>query len=352
MRKARVKIFFLLLFLIVVAVGTYFGYSIFYKHENPLDSIFNRTTKNTGTKDFYNGVYSFVETIDKSYNCFSGCTVTQINRYILVIDEEYSVYRSSCLGTFLVDSGSTTDLILNFNYDSKEYEIVYKDNTYEKNHNVMSIVPNNAVKSGSKSIVASSYRFMMEQTQFEGSYYTFEKKLSNLDTAITLKFLYDESSNNFIMTLSAKKSVIYTYMGKNITDFPDLYSFGSKLVIIERGYKAGDYTKYNYNFVVIANGEISYQLNEYLPITVNDVQLNANNSIYIKYDTSAQKFKMLIGDNDTFCDEDDDTDPNKIVYYEFTIDYDYYYNKFVKPQFVKVGYAKDGCDYPRAFMGG
>lgn len=126
---------------------------------------------------------------------------------------------------------------------------------------------------------------------------------------------------------------------------PDLYAFGKNLVIIEKNMNA-DETRYAYRFKVLSIDGIVYNSDSMLPITIDNVSLTTDNSIYITFDYSTRNFKMLVGYDKNFCEEElTEENKDEIAYYEFTISYLYNQSTFTKPTFSKIGYKSEGCSY-------
>ena len=60
---------------------------------------------------------------------------------------------------------------------------------------------------------------------------------------------------------------------------------------------------------------------------------------------------MLVGDLNTFCDNDK-KDSDEISYYEFEIKYNYSTKNFDSPEFKKVGKYSEGCTYVKKYYFG
>jgi len=130
----------------------------------------------------------------------------------------------------------------------------------------------------------------------------------------------------------------------------EIYVLQYDIVLIEKGFNK-ETNRYNYNFKVVDIEGLQYNLYEKFPIIVDGVSLGKENSIYITFDPSIRKFRMLIGYDDKMCVSNyDESSSDDIVYYEFIIDYNYSHSGFDEPRFVKVGRKSEGCKYVNSII--
>lgn len=341
------KTILFLIIIIIIVLAIILGYSFFIAKENPLEQILNNSNnKEYKSVDNYNGIYAYNENLDTTYYIYSGCTITKLNYYIVVINNEYTTYKSTCMGTYLQDSGQTENL--NIKEENDDYIIEYNDHTYSKTTLVKSIEPQNSIKSSKSNINVNSYKFVIEQTEFEGNYYIYSGRIDKLNQNLTLNFSkQDDNSFKLIIYSRDMKNPTYSTI---ITDFeylPDLYIFGDNLVIIEKNYLN---SKSNYNFYIISDGNTSYDINDYFPITVNHKPLTTDYNRIITYDSENKEFVLLVSENDSFCTEESES--TEISYYKFVITYSYLTGKFSTPEFSEVGYLNEGCGSIKKYIGG
>lgn len=310
------------------------------KGGNPLDNLFKNETV-AENKDNYNGFYVYKENLDRSYTAFEGCSVKSLDTYIVVLNKEYQVYRSTCMGTYLEKSGNTTELSFSFDKESQNYFIKFDDKIFKKDITTRSLEPNNNVSAKLHKLDLSSYEFILEQTQFEGNYYDIDSEIYT-NKYINIRIQPDKMGGyNFNFYTNDKNRLeLYNYFAKDLSVLPSLNAYYDKLIIIEKN--TNDYRLTSYNLKTISpTMEADYDLSKMFPITINNQQLTTDNSIYIKYNESKKNYDLLIGYNNNFCYEDSDSD--EIAYYHFTIEYDYKNLSLTKPVYQKTIYRKDGC---------
>ncbi len=345
-----------LLFIFIISIVVFFGYYIIKGEKNPIFSFLNGISEKEEAKDNYNGVYTYYDELNGSKFIFSGCSVSRIANHLLIMDSDYYLYRSSCMGTYAKESGKTKDLDIKYDENKKAYYVLYKDKTYSKDYATMNIVPNNDIASKLNRVELSTYQIFMKETEFEGNYYDIDKaNISGVSSDMRISFIRDEYDNKFTMYLKEPKTnrILYSFHMNDFDNLPNMYAYGKSVVIVERGVNKNNPSRLGYTFKVVTLDGLVYKLDDMFPITINDVMLNSNNSIFITFDTSKRVFRMLVGFDDKMCvDTYDEKEKNDIVYYEFTIDYNYSISGFDKPKFVKIGYKSEGCRYVNSIMGG
>ena len=141
MMKAIKRILLILFIIILIAAAGIAIYS-FTTHKNILGKIIDNITKET-VEDYHNGIYYYEKPLGKSYNIFSGCNVSSITTYIVVMNDTYLVYDGSCLRNKIISEGKTEDLIFSVDKETNKYQITYEDKLFKKNDKVTSIIATN-----------------------------------------------------------------------------------------------------------------------------------------------------------------------------------------------------------------
>ena len=340
----RVKYAIRLIVGIAVLTVVVFVWDLIVNRKSSVKEIISNITP-TKVQDTYNGVYTYSEDLGYKVSAFTGCSFSAVDNYILVINDDFYLFRSTCMGTYLKGSGKTDDL--NIVEEKKSYSITYKDNLYHRDYKVVSIVPNNNIAKQDGDLDLNSIVGIAKETEFEGNYYSMERRVYGTNGTLIASFKPLETKE-FQLTISSNESdanneegYLYTYTIDDLDRAPVFYTYGKNLVIIERDSTA---SKYAYKFLVVnGNGDI-YDYANYLPVKIDDQELNySNNSIFIVYDKTSKYFKIFLGKDKKFCKNDDTSD--EIAFYEYSIKYNYTHNEFDKPEFVKIWRGVDGCSY-------
>lgn len=354
-RPKKTALFLCILF--IVCVAAFFLYYVITGKQNPLFKFINNGDE-TENKilDNYNGFYSNYESLNGSKFIFSGCSISKIANYILVIEDNYYLFRSTCMGTYEKEKGKVEDLDIKVDEEKKTYYIYHNDVTYEKDDFVNSIRVNNDIEKKMTEIDLSTYQLFMRETEFEGNYYDLEQlSIKNTSAQILMDILRYEDDKSFIIRLRSSSSTDRVLYSKAIKDFdflPDIYTYGSSIVVVEKN-KSEDNKKYSYKFFVIKEDGIVYNVDEKFPIIVDGKSLNKENSVYIKFDPAKRYFRMLIGNDDKMCvDNYEDSEKDDITYYEFSLEYNYLINNFNEPKFQKIGRKSEGCRYVNELIEG
>lgn len=348
MKKRTKSHFMFLLFVLCVCIITFGIYFIVKRELNPAIIIGGLTNDDGIVIDNYNGVYEYRDDLGGSKPISIRCNASYISDFILVFNDSYYIYRSSCMGTYLNDSGKTKDLEIKENDESDSLFINYKGKKYEKNYAITSIVPNNDIKDQLRRINLNTYQLIVKETEFEGNYYNISAGINNISSNIKLNFIHIENGT-FTLSLDTNEDNLYSMVVNNFDYLPDLFPYGKSVVVIEKSKTLGDNVKFKYNFKVIDDQGMIYNLYDYFPIIVDDVTLNQDNSIFITFDYEKRVFRMLVGFDDKMCVTDDNS--NDVIYYEFELDYNYVNKGFDKPLFVKKGLKSEGCSYVDNIMG-
>ncbi len=351
MEKTRaIKTFKFIVFLIVVVFIVFAIYYLVGNKKNPFSDIIDNITQ-TEMKDNYNGFYHYKDDLGGSRIVFTGCTVNYISDLILVVEDKYYVYRSSCMGTYPKGSGDTKDLDFRVDESKKSYYIKYKGKDYDKDNSLYSVEPLKEPFDDLRNLNIEEFGLLMKETQIPGYYYEFSEMASNISSSLQIELIPINDGEAFTLNINDFFKTLYTY---HITDknlLPEMFPYGKYLVLIEKTERktAASMLKSD-NLVVIGPTGPVYNLRQKFPVIVDDVELNAQNSIYITFDHKEKVFKMLVGYDDKFCVTDGKSD--KVVAYEFTIDYNYLTKEFDDPVFSKKIREKDGCLYVKNLMEG
>lgn len=341
-RAKKTLTFIFVLFLVTLVV--FWGYSVFVKkNNNPFSNIVgNLTDDENKILDNYNGIYLSKDTFNGSLYIFSGCNISYISDYILIVNDDYFTYRSSCLGTYPKESGKVKDLNIKVDKARKSYSINYNGKDFIKDHSTIKIEPQN-INNKIEKIDLSNYNILIKETQFKGNYYNIkEVGINNISSKIKFNFIHN-SGEKFTLKFTMDERELYSYYINDLENLPELYSYGKNIIVIEKNFSQYGTMKYKYNFKVINENGVIYDLYDKFPITVDNVVIDENYSIFIAFDKSNRYFKVLLGYDDKMCV--DNSNSSKIVYYEFKVDYNYSTNKFDDPVFVGRGLEKDGCGY-------
>ena len=291
-------------------------------------------------KENYNGIYTYWEDLNGSKTVFAGCVVSRINHHILIINDSYYTYKSSCIGTFFFEEGKVKDLDIKLNED-KSYYIYYKDKRYNKDNVTNSLVLRNNAAEKFKKINLTTYSLLIKESQFNGEYYNIDKvTINGLPDSSKMTFSLKYANSFFNVILMVGDSVLYDYSFKNYTDAPELYPYGAYIVAIN---KDEDSEQYSNKLVAVSKEGTAYNLDDMFPIVVNGVELDTDKSIHVSFNKKQRNFRIIISNDKKLCDEK--STEKEIAYYEFSVDYDYSLRSFTKPKFERLGFTGEDCDY-------
>ena len=296
------------------------------------------------SEDNSNGIYRYRETLSGSFSLFYGCAVSYFDNYILIVNDNYFTYRHSCIGTFLTGRGKTKDLKFKQTIEKTKY-IDYNDKDYYKTDLVSSLKTNNFLKDRQDDIgvlYPENYKLLLKESQHVDNYFDIKEAFLRSSPAmynLNLKHVQDSIFDLNILFPSAEEPV-YSYRVDNFDDLPELRFFGPNSVIIEPIINGN---RYSYGFKVYSETSLKYDIKSMFPIIVDGVTLSNNNSIYIGFNESENKYIMLVGNDMAFCVSDSKSD--NIAYYVFEISYNYYNKGFDNPKYIKKMYERDGCKY-------
>ena len=280
-------------------------------------------------KENYNGIYTYWEDLNGSKTVFAGCVVSRINHHILIINDSYYTYKSSCIGTFFFEEGKVKDYIN------------YKDKRYNKDNVTNSLVLRNNAAEKFKKINLTTYSLLIKESQFNGEYYNIDKvTINGLPDSSKMTFSLKYANSFFNVILMVGDNVLYDYSFKNYTDAPELYPYGAYIVAIN---KDEDSEQYSNKLVAVSKEGTAYNLDDMFPIVVNGVELDTDKSIHVSFNKKQRNFRIIISNDKKLCDEK--STEKEIAYYEFSVDYDYSLRSFTKPKFERLGFTGEDCDY-------
>ncbi len=328
----------------IICVVTFFGAMFIRNGGNPFSKIIN-TLDGSKNLDNLNGIYRYKESLDGTFPLFQNCTISSFDNYISIVNDEYYMYRSSCIGTFIVGSGKVKDLDIKDTEDKTSYFISYDGNKYVKDFSKSIVVENRAAKMSE--IRIENYPLLIKESQRKGGYYNIKQvPIANYyELKFSLKNVIDDK---FVLSLvNSRNEVAYQFDINDFEQLPNMYIIGRNLVVVEKNETA---FKYRHNFIVLTDDKEIFRLEDALPITVDGYTIDKDASIFIKYNQVSKDFTVLFGKDKDMCVNKSDS--NDITYYEFKLKYNYYNKSFDKPLFQKIGRKSEGCDYVNSIIGG
>lgn len=346
-KKKGLLIGIFLFLLIILLIGSFF----FFRKKDIIANLFHpeipQITENEEILDNVNGVYVLEENLGQNYNIYTGCNVNKIYQYILVVYDTYEVYRSTCMGTYLLNEGNTESLDLSYDESKKQYIINYNDVFYTKKEQVYEIITNNQIEEKLSSIYLDSYRFIIKETEFFGNYYPIMGKHIANSNGNYLMDIIPQGSSIFLRIYKGdiNSTTLYSYQGSNIDALPILSSFFDKIVILENN---SFLQNTRYNLLTIDAFGTSYNLEEKFPIVIDGVSLTKDLPLFIKYNTSEKNYHLYVGLNSNFCASNE----NEISYYEFKIEYNYSKRNLDDPIFLQMRKGSNGCEQMKQIMEG
>ena len=315
----------------------------------------NKKKEETKVADNLNGFYRYRESLGGTYNMFDACVISYVDNYILIVNERYSLYRSSCIGTLLLEEGNTKDLKFKESNEGTKY-ILKNDVQYIKNDTIKSIKISNKVKDmavhGLSSVSLENYALLLEESiKYDEN---FSVSMSEFKTPGRYYFTFKNIEEDLYLfelwgdvEQTEKSSPLYSFNTTKFANMPKFRAYGRNVLVLE---SIATSSKYSFGFKLFSEKSLLYDVKEYFPITINSHVLTANDSIYIKHNVKENDFTMIVGKDKDFCvEKSDKTDP---AYYVFKLKYNYKKGNFVAPEFVKVVYKNEGCNYLNSIMEG
>ena len=324
---------------------------------NVIGEIF-QTIEEKENNDNKNGFYLYTDKLDKTYKLSNSCTLSSIKYVIAVVNDDYYLYKSNCLGVIQLKSGKSSELKIYYDSLKEYYYMRYDGNKYIKNKKIATIVPSNNFIDGNHTIYIDNYKKLIEELMINEYFnintnvsgfssidfdYSFEDNIHQveLSTSGELDFNEDQEASNVQLD--------YVFSSNNIDDLPDFFILNSSIVISEKNKLNGQPTR-NLKIFSKKSG-IEYNLASVFPIKVNGVELRPDTHyIYSVYDRTSKAYAMLVSTNSNFCKED--SKESNIAFYEFKLEIDYTNYLFKTPTFVRAWYEKDGCSRVNELMEG
>ena len=345
MKKIKIKIN---PFVVLIAIFLVVSFFLLRAESNPIYRFIHSAqeqleeeTKKEFTK---NGFYLFRENTPKSLTFFGGCTVNYFDNYVVVINDEYHVYRSSCVGTFYIKKGKTEDLKFDEEKGNKFYVTLDKKKYY-KNESINYVKTENKF-AAMNGISPNFYKDLFSEITVNDSKVNIRGLTFNVSASGMMFDFYYNEDKTYTFKIFNENNTLYTKNVSKIENLPDLKAFGTSLVLVDALETA---TIYRYGLTVLSNNGISYNIQEKFPIKVNDTLLTKDSNIIIKYNSDENNYVMLVGNDKKMCYEESDS--NDAAYYVFNINYNYLNKGFDKPEFIKIVYKNDGCKYFNEVMG-
>lgn len=295
----------------------------------------------------YNGVYRYRESLKDSYKLFNNCTLSYQDYYIVILNSHYYRYKSSCVGTFLLDQGKARDLKIEKTLENNLY-ILFDEKQYLRTDLVSEVVVGNYyynnLRKNSK-LQAETYHILMKESQIPGRYFNITKASFSAGHG-SYSYTMDVSKDNkFTIQLLRGKYNVYKYTVDNLEKLPLFRTFGDSISVIEL-IKSGE--KYNYTLKVYQQTKLIYNLADKFPITVDGDTLNFTDNVYIKYSVSDNAFVVLVSKSNKLCETNSDS--TDIAYYEFHVKYNYVDKNFDNPKYIRKVYKNEGCKYVNDLM--
>lgn len=332
--KNKKGLIILIGFILFVIVALFIYFAFFTKEDNFIKSIIDNDKSEpivSGINDNYNGVYSNIENIGQTINAFDGCTFSYISNYVLVNGDTYKVFRSSCIGTFFLESGETKNLKFIFNEKTKLYDLEYNHLLFNKDLSVGDIKITNKEFN---SVKIDYYKFVLKEVKYSNNFSRLTAEVGGYDG---FKVLFNDGIYN--VTLNSINGIpLYNYSTRDINNLPDVNVLNGDSIIFEKNVVNGSF---NDRLFVYSKNGIKYNLMSHFPIVVDGVTLDSNSSILLNYNVNKKKYVMYVGYDENICAQDSLGD--RIVYYEFDLEYDYYNKTFKKPYFISFGKGSQGC---------
>ena len=350
MKNVVRRVLFVLFIIVLIAIAVVVIYSVT-THKNVLGDLINNITKEP-EEDYHNGIYYFEKPLDKSYNVYSGCNVSAITTYVVVMNDKFLVYDGSCLRNLKIDEGKTEDLVFSVDKETNKYQVTYKDTVFKKNDKVTSIIATNNLNTRYSTSSLETLDFIIDVVETEGDYFPINVTLNGSIKKFGFKFEYNETSNTFTETITSNNTVVYVRSFPKKENRPVLSFVNNNIAVLEKNVLDADSENFRYKYnLVLLTKERAFDLNNEFPININGQRIDSGKNIIIVKGKD-NTFKMLVGNENTFCDESK-VDSEEVSYYEFVIKYNAAKDNFDSPELVKIGKYSEGCNYVKKyFLGG
>ena len=316
----------LILFILIFGILGGGGYYYFFMRDNNEGGIIENILKiSDDNNDVKNGIYVYKDKLATSTNVYTGCIVSSIDDYIVVINEKYYRYHGTCMIMNYLGTGETDKLKFNKEKD-KLYTVELDNKIYNKDNNVREIITGNNI---SFKISRASYNlvnYIIKNTETEGNYYSFNVSLTNSTYGYNLDLEYDKQNNTFRYLIN-NKDTLYNQTFTSTKDFPVLYFINNNLVVVEKKFVNNIHTS---NISIYNEANKTYEFINSLPLKVNGEVIDLSYNTLIRYDELNKVFYVVFSRDNTFCNTQ-----SNIMYYEFKLKYDYKTKGLGIPEFVK-----------------
>ena len=331
------------LFLFILIVGTLcgYGYYYFFMRDNEIsESDVAPSLSRDKVSDTKNGIYVIKNNTISKKTLLKKCVIDSINDYIVVINENYYMYRGNCLNTIYLGQGSTEKLKFEKDNNS-EYSVELEDVIYRKDYTTDKIVVENKVVSNNAvSYDYDSLKLVIDYSEFPNNYYSF---IGNIlyNNSYMFNYVYNKDFNSFSFNISYIQSSIFSKSMKSFDDIPYFYSLGNNMVIIDLN---KDGNRYGSHLFVYSGADKTYDYNSMFPLYVNNNIIDSTWNRIFRYDATNKVAYVLFSKTNDFCDFSDGN-----AYYEFKLSYDYKKNGFNAPDLYKKGINSKDCNYAKKY---
>jgi len=347
MKKGWIKITVIVLLIIIVVIALYLG------SKGGKDNIISRILNNNTEKkesitaeDTISGVYVYKKNLGKTYTISSSCHISSLDKYIVLMNDDYFIYNKTCLGTFFEGQGKKNELEINKNETSNLNEIIYNGLTFTKDVYTKEFKPTTTKEQmdAIQTVDFNYLKFIIDNTEIPGHYYIIDANIAKAISKYGLIVNYTSDTRS--LRIYYGDSLKYNLNIDDTNNLPEFYAMGNYIAVIENqsGRKV-------LKILDDTNTSIpAYNSDNEFPITIdNRITLDSNDKVYISCNESFKTFDVLITKNNTFC-TDDGSNPNEVAYYRYKIEYNYKVKKW-QMNFITIGYNKDGCAEVKKIMG-
>ena len=333
--KKSLSIITLTLIIVVFGFLAGYGYYYFFLHDDNIKEEVLPTLSTDKIKDVKNGIYIYKTNMGKSRTLLKSCVVDSINDYLVVINENYYLYRGNCLNTVFVGQGLTEKLKFEKDNDSK-YTVQLDNITYNKDNSITKIVvDNNVIKNSDYIYNYDNLKAVIDYSEYNGYYYSF-KGLVLRNEKYRFKYDYDNITNSFQFSITKSEVPIYYKVMNSFNDIPNYYILNDNLAVLDNN-KVGDI--YKGELYIYSGTNKTYDYNSMFPLIVNGETIDSTWNRIFKYDSTNKIGYVLFSKSNDFCDFD------KGNYYEFKLYYDYKKLGFKAPDLSKKGTNAKDCSY-------
>ena len=290
--------------------------------------------------DNINGIYKYSEPLDKYYQIYQGCHINSLDYKIVILNDKFYSYKSTCIATYYEGQGDTSDLKVEYNKLTQEFQAQYNNKTYIKTGET-EIIPKENFYAQVDTISLESLKLILQETSWEGHKTSFrikEKGKAYYETLVSSNDDNDGYTIKFYKPNDKDRTIIAEYVSESVDRVPEFYPNNSLIGVLLNN---STESKYSYTLQLFNSEGIAYYLENEFPITVNGETITLEEyNVYIVRDPKKSAFKLYLSKYHDYCTDDED----EIIYYEFEITYIHAKRNYSKPEFVGQRYAKDGCN--------